>query len=280
MQGECDCILKLAIHSSLPSRTQGIEQSLHATFSNVHRLTLLCSSRKCCTHPHSTTATAKTLATVETQQKNNKMKKYILAITAAIIVAGTITFVACTKDNPANDTQISSPLQQKSTKPADEITIAEWSDNGISYLFNKNHVLSSIQSQFKDSLNMNCIMEDIRISIKKVDKEDVPVISISYFDLDNEVAVTMFGILTQHSGASSPVMLALGCGEISARCIGVNCKKGCDPIFETYFGNVIVLGCTDCKKAYKPGKPYSCNYSVTQGLVSRLVFDCFQMDIL
>ena len=209
------------------------------------------------------------------------MKKYILAITAAIIVAGTITFVACKKDNPANDTQISSPLQQKSTEPADEITIAEWSDNGISYLFNKNHVLSSIQSQLTDSLNMNCIMEDIRISIKKVDNEDVPVISISYFDLDNEVAVTMFGILTQHSGVSSSVMLALGCGEISAKCIGVNCEEKCEgDVGKTAAGESVVLGCKGCEHAHNPEQSHSCNYDVTQGIVSRLVFDCFQMDIL
>ena len=29
MQGECDCILKLATHPSLPSRTRGIEQLLY-----------------------------------------------------------------------------------------------------------------------------------------------------------------------------------------------------------------------------------------------------------
>lgn len=209
------------------------------------------------------------------------MKKYIWAIAAGIMVASTIAFVACTKENPVNDTQIATPLQQKSITPAEEIIIAEWSDSGITYLFNKNQVLSNIQSQFKDSLNINCIMEDIRISIKNVDKEDVPVVSISYFDLDNEVAVTMFGILTQHSGVSSSIMLALGCGEIRASCIGVNCKEPCEGnIGNTAAGESVVFGCKGCEHALDPEQNHSCNYNVTQGIVSRLVFDCFQMDIL
>lgn len=209
------------------------------------------------------------------------MKKYIWAIAAGIMVASTIAFVACNKENPTNDTQIALPPQQKTTKPTDEIIIAEWSDKGISYLFNKNQVLYSIQSQFKDLLNMNCIMEDIRISIKNVDKEDIPVISISYFDLDNEVAVTMFGLLTQHSGVSSSVMLALGCGGISARCIGVNCEETCEgDVGKTAAGELVVFGCKGYEHAHDPKQNHSCSYNVTQGIVSRLVFDGFKSSLL
>ncbi|MBQ0160478.1 MAG: hypothetical protein KBT28_07655 [Bacteroidales bacterium] len=197
------------------------------------------------------------------------------------MVASTIAFVSCNKENPTNETQMALPPQQKSIKPTDEIIIAEWSDEGISYLFNKNQVLSGIQSQFKDSLNMNCIMEDIRITIKNADKEDVPVISISYFDLDNEVAVTMFGILTQHSDESSSVMLALGCGEISAKCTGVNCKEICDgDVGKTTAGELVVFGCKGCEHAQDPKQKHSCGYDVTQGIVSRLVFDSFKSSLL
>lgn len=209
------------------------------------------------------------------------MKKYIWAIAAGIMVASTTAFVACNKENPANETQIALPSQQKSTKTADEIIIAEWSDKGISYLFNKNQVLSSIQSQFKDTLNMNCIMENIRITIKNVDKEDVPVMSISYFDLDNEVAVTMFGILTQHSGVSSSIMLALGCGEISSKCIGVNCEETCEGnVGKTAAGELVVFGCNGCEHAHNPKENHSCDYNVTQSIVSRLVFDSFKSSLL
>lgn len=224
--------------------------------------------------------TLKLLRNIEINKKEIKMKKCIWAIAAVIMVVGTITIVACTKDNPTNEMLVTSPSQHKNTKMDGEIIIAEWSDNGISYRFDKHHVLSNIQTQFKDSLNVNCVMEDIQITIKDVDNEKVPIIAISYFDFDNEVAVTMFGILTQYAEKSPSVMLALKCREISARCIGVNCKEGCNPIVgKTMSGGTLVLDCSNCTKASNPNKSYKCDYNVTQRLVSRLVFDSFLMDL-
>lgn len=205
------------------------------------------------------------------------MKKHIWAIAATILMASTVNIVSCTKDNTLYEAQNGQSQQQKSIKSEDEIVIAEWSGKGVTFRFDKEQVLSSIQSQLKDSLEMTCIMEDIRIYIKDVDRMKVPVVEISYFDIDQESSVTMFGILRKLGGDSSPVMLALGCDEICARCVGVNCKKGCNDILLQSSGGVVtVIGCTACTEPYDPKKSYWCDFKITQRLISNLIFRSFQ----
>ena len=213
------------------------------------------------------------------------MKKNFLAIAAIILVAGAVTIVACTKDNPINNTQNAQPIQQTSSVKSndvfrtDEITIAEWTKDKIKLLFNKQKVLSNIQTKIKESLDMNCIMEDIKISIYEFDKEEVPILSISYFDLDEEKAVTMYGVLKRHTVGSSSTMLSLPSGGISARCIGSNCGKGCDPVGErNQFGELIIFTCSPCYPK-DPQKPYSCSYTPGQELISSIVFECIRLDI-
>lgn len=208
------------------------------------------------------------------------MKKYIWAIAAIIMVAGIITIVACSKDNPSTESQNGSTSTQKTSgqveEQDDEIDIAVWSNDSISFLFDKSNVLSEIQTKFRDSLNIDCVMEDIRIDIIDVEKEEIPVLSVSYFDLDEEKSVTLFGILKQYVNGPSAVTLTLGCREIIAKCTGVNCKETCKAKWEKDpLGWDIFEGCTKCI-AKDPLKDYFCKDDPVQRLVSLAIFDSFR----
>lgn len=206
------------------------------------------------------------------------MKKNLLAIAAVIMVAGAVTIVACTKDNPINNTQNAQPIQQTSSvKSKAGITIAELTENGIKFRFDKNKVLSYIHARFMKELGKDCIMEDIRISTKKVGKEQVHIVSISYFDVSEEKSVAMFGVLENHSGGQ----LVLRYENLSARCVGRNCRTGCTPLTtQNKEGRVIVYDCVPCVNPIEYNKPYKCEYIPAQGYIPTIVYEGFQMYVI
>ncbi len=191
------------------------------------------------------------------------------------MVAGIITIVACSKDSSSSETQ-NGLTTQKTPNQSDEIDIAVWSNDSISFLFDKDNVLSAIQSRFQDSLKINCVMEDLNIYIVDVENEILPVVSISYFDIDNECSATMFGTLKQYTNRSSSIILTLGCGEIMHRCMGKNCSKPCSATYgKDPYGGTIFTGCTPCT-AKNPQKEAFCReMDPFQGLISLAIFDSF-----
>lgn len=204
------------------------------------------------------------------------MKKYFLAIAAVMMVAGAITIVACTKDNPINNTQNTQPVQHTSSvKSNTGIAIAELTEDGIKLLFDKQKVLADIQAKFKRELDIDCIMEDIQVSTKKVDKEEVQIITIAYFDLNEEQAVSMFGLVEKKLGGK----LILNYGEIFGSCRGKNCETGCKPsFFQNIYGGIVVSNCSSCKPNPEEST-YNCEFVQIQRFMSDIVYECIHSNI-
>ena len=191
-----------------------------------------------------------------------------------MMVAGAVTIVACTKDNPINNTQNAQPIQQTSSvKSNGEITIAELTEDGIKLLFDKQKVLTDIQREFKKTLGINCVMEDIQVSTKKADKEDVRIITITYFDFNEEQSVSMFGLVEKKPGGR----LVINYGEVFGTCRSKNCGKECTPSF-TYdkYGNINGMGCVGCQIT---GNQYGCSFVHAHTSMSNIVCKCLEANL-
>lgn len=168
-----------------------------------------------------------------------KKPNWILVI-LAFLMAGTIT-VACGKDGEKTPM----PSNQSTKEVTEQTVVVGYSRQeslDIDLLIPKEQFLLSLENYLNAEEDGRYVAEDIKVWHEEYgDGQYTPLMSVSYFDLNEEKSTTVYINLDMECNNGKVVYTANGASN-AVRCEG-KCNRGCHPEKD---GHGRVVGCQQC----------------------------------